>query len=95
MSYNFKNSDSWFWRSIMACVPKFMKNVQIILLRGGKSHFWNYRWLTSKPLSIRRSDISYKNIRIKDCWVDNSWNVELLKDLVGEEAMKESSNQNQ
>lgn len=70
----------------MACVLEVMENIQIIL-RGGNSHFFHDHWLASQSLSVRRSDICNKNIIIKDYWVDNSWNVELLRDLVGEEAI--------
>ncbi|KAL5978322.1 hypothetical protein ACLOJK_029439 [Asimina triloba] len=46
-------------------------------------------WLTSGPLSVRFTNIPNKKLRIKDCWVDTSWNIELLKDLVGDEVMEE------
>lgn len=52
-------------------------------------HFWYDHWLSSGPLYVRRTDISHINIKIKDCWIDDSWNVELLKDLVGEEITKD------
>lgn len=88
MSCTMKASDSRFWRSVVASVPEVMKNVQV-LLRGGNSYFWYDRWLVSGSLSVRITDIPNKKLRIKDCWVDKAWNIEFLKDLVGDEVMEE------
>ncbi|KAK0586367.1 hypothetical protein LWI29_005771 [Acer saccharum] len=88
MSCTMQASVSRFWRSVVASVPEVMENVQV-LLGGGNSYFWYDRWLASGPLSVRITDIPNKKLRIKDCWVDKAWNIEILKGLVGNKVMEE------
>lgn len=72
----------------MKRVPEVMENVRI-LLKNGNSFFWFDRWLASSPLSARINDVTNKQIRIRDCWMDQAWNVELLKELVAEAITEE------
>lgn len=88
MTYNNKASNSQFLKSIMGCVSDVMVNVKIIL-RGENFNFWYDRWLSLGPLSIRGNDISNKKLRIKEGWTENEWNIDFLRDLVGEEEMEE------
>lgn len=69
LSYIPKATNLRMWRSIMKRVPEVMENVQI-LLRNGNSFFWFDRWLALGPLSARLTDISNKQIRIRDCGMD-------------------------
>ncbi|KAK3199206.1 hypothetical protein Dsin_022621 [Dipteronia sinensis] len=75
-------NDSRFWRSMVAIIPEVMDNIKI-LVRGGNSSFWFDRWLASSPLSVRTEDISNNKMCIKDCWLNNNWNSDLLLELVG------------
>lgn len=83
MSYSPKATDSRMWKSIMKRVPKVMDNVQIVL-RSKNSFFWFDRWLASGPLATQITDITNQRVHIRECWLEHEWNVELLKELVGE-----------
>ncbi|KAK2639698.1 hypothetical protein Ddye_027493 [Dipteronia dyeriana] len=75
-------NDSLIFRSMVAIIPEVMDNVKI-LVQGGNSSFWFDMWLASGPLSMCTEDISNNKMCIKDCWMNNNWNSDLLRDLVG------------
>ncbi|KAK0581732.1 hypothetical protein LWI29_017271 [Acer saccharum] len=84
-------TDSRFWRSMVAIIPEVVDNIKI-LVRGGNSSFWFDRWLASGLLSVSTDDISNKKMCIKDCWLNNNWNSNLLVELVGDDKSKDIVN---
>ncbi|TXG69366.1 hypothetical protein EZV62_004301 [Acer yangbiense] len=84
-------TDSRFWRSMVAIIPEVVDNVKI-LVQGGNSSFWFDRWLASGPLSVSTDYISNKKMCIKDCWLNNKWNSNLLVELVSDHKTMEIVN---
>lgn len=78
-----RHQGSKFWKSIKSNLPKVMDNSRVIV-RGGNSSFWYDRWLASGPLAVRVEEIQNATLCIRECWDNNSWNIDLLTDLVGE-----------
>ncbi|KAK0598182.1 hypothetical protein LWI29_032329 [Acer saccharum] len=76
---------------MVAIIPEVVDNVKI-LVRGGNSSFWFDRWLASGPLSVSTDHISNKKMCIKDCWLNNNWNSNLLVKLVGDDKTMEIVN---
>ncbi|XP_035540358.1 uncharacterized protein LOC118344262 [Juglans regia] len=87
-TYKVKPTDSRFWRSLVKVLPEVMDNVKV-LVRGGNASFWFDRWLASGPLSIRVDEITNNRLRLQDCWSNNSWDEDLLRELVSEEVVEE------
>ncbi|XP_035546552.1 uncharacterized protein LOC118348611 [Juglans regia] len=87
-TYKVKPTDSRFWRSIVKMLPEVMDNVNV-LVRGGNASFWFDRWLASGPLSIRVEEITNNRLRLQDCWSNNFWDEDLLRELVSEEVVEE------
>ncbi|XP_040991014.1 uncharacterized protein LOC121238253 [Juglans microcarpa x Juglans regia] len=85
-----RRNASRFWKSIMNVFPEVTKNV-IVKVREGRSSFWFDRWLASGPLCASR-DFGHSEIRIKDVWVDGSWDENYLLKLVGLEKTEEIMN---
>ncbi|KAK4833981.1 hypothetical protein QYF36_014386 [Acer negundo] len=76
---------SRFWKSILSVFPKVYENVKV-LVQGGNASFWYDRWLASGLLSVQVEEITNSNLLINDCWLNDSWDVNRLTELVGEEA---------
>ncbi|KAJ0088691.1 hypothetical protein Patl1_32423 [Pistacia atlantica] len=51
-------------------------------VREGSSSFWFDRWLASGPLGASRES-GPSQLKIKDVWIDGSWDENVLVDLVG------------
>ncbi|KAG6729530.1 hypothetical protein I3842_01G032600 [Carya illinoinensis] len=81
LAHNKRPTDSRFWKSIISVLPEVMDNVKV-LVRGGNASFWFDRWLSSGLLSVGAYDIANLKLRISDCWINNSWNTDLLRELV-------------
>ncbi|XP_040986544.1 uncharacterized protein LOC121234610 [Juglans microcarpa x Juglans regia] len=87
-TYKARPIDSRFWRSIVKMLPKVMDNVNV-LVRGGNASFWFDRWLASGPLSIHVEDVINNGLRLQDCWSNNLWDEDFLRELVSEEVVEE------
>ncbi|XP_042958229.1 uncharacterized protein LOC122293848 [Carya illinoinensis] len=81
LAQNRRPTDSCFWKSIISVLQEVVDNVKV-LVRGGNASFWFDRWLSSGLLSARAHDIANLKLRISDCWTNNSWNTDLLRELV-------------
>ncbi|KAK4848776.1 hypothetical protein QYF36_017173 [Acer negundo] len=62
-------------RHVLSSIPIHLMSVVNVPLFDG--------WLASGPLSVRTEDISNNKMCIKDCWLKNNWNSDLLLELVG------------
>ncbi|KAJ0086550.1 hypothetical protein Patl1_07518 [Pistacia atlantica] len=76
-----RRNASRFWKSIMKVFPEVAENV-LVKVREGSSSFWFDRWLASGPLGASRES-GPSQLKIKDVWIDGSWDENVLVDLVG------------
>ena len=66
-----------------------MDNVKV-LVRGGNVSFWYDKWLASSLLSVRVEDVLNFKLCIKNCWLNNTWNMDLLIELMGMKITEET-----
>lgn len=57
----------------------------IIKVREGNISFWFYEWLSSGPLDASLGVVLDPNLLINEVWVANSWDVQLLESLIGDD----------
>lgn len=54
-----------------------------VKVREGKASFWFDNWISSGPLAASSITVLQPGIKIKECWEPVTWDVDLLKELVG------------
>lgn len=55
------------------------------LVKDGNVSFWRDKWLESGPICAQQSIVNHPNLLVKHCMVNNSWDVDMLVQLVGQE----------
>ncbi|XP_035546099.1 uncharacterized protein LOC118348474 [Juglans regia] len=79
---------SLLWKSIINMVPKVLSHAWWCV-KDGQVSCWRDPWLKSGPL-VASCDISAQSsLKVRECRIQNGWDVDLLKDLVGESKLEE------
>lgn len=81
---------SWFWKSILKVFPLLWDNVTWKIKVGNVS-FWHDNWLLEGPLNTLVMEVANRHLRVRDCWLENLWNEDLLEKMVGQETMESNS----
>lgn len=58
-------------------------------IRDGQVFFWRDNWLKFGALLNQIPITSNPNLKVKDCKFQNSWDIELLKNMVGDNKLEE------
>lgn len=70
------------WKSILGVVLEVLNQVRL-RVKEGRSSFWYDCWLASGPLSQFFVSILNPLSQIKDVWLDDAWDRDVLIELVG------------
>jgi hypothetical protein len=75
---------SRFWKMLINSVPLVIDK-SVWRVKDGNLSFWRDKWMESGPIcqKVQISDLPL--LKIKDCMVENSWDVDLAVKLVGQE----------
>jgi len=75
---------SRFWKMLINSIPLVIDK-SFWRVKEGNLSFWRDKWMESGPIcqKIQISDLPL--LKIKDCMVDHSWDVDLVVQLVGQE----------
>ncbi|XP_040996793.1 uncharacterized protein LOC121242840 [Juglans microcarpa x Juglans regia] len=76
------NKGTWFWKSIIRSIPEVLNNSKW-MVREGNISFWYDNWEDGGPLSAHHQVIENPLLKIKECWVDDGWDIPLLERLMG------------
>ncbi|KAG2696624.1 hypothetical protein I3760_07G066400 [Carya illinoinensis] len=59
--------------------------LEVQRIRDGLASFWFDRWFSNETLACMVESVMTLSITIKEVWIGDKWNVEMLESLVGEE----------
>ncbi|XP_042956358.1 uncharacterized protein LOC122292186 [Carya illinoinensis] len=76
------NKGTRLWKSIVRSIPDVLNNSKW-LVRDGNISFWHDNWVEGGPLSNLYPVFEQPLLKIKDCRLDNGWDVPLMERLVG------------
>ena len=72
-----------FWKMIVKSIPNILNNSKW-RIRDGNILFWYDKWREDGPLIDDFHIVGNPLLQIKDCKMSNSWDVDLLTNLVGQ-----------
>ncbi|XP_042956337.1 uncharacterized protein LOC122292170 [Carya illinoinensis] len=78
------NKGTRFWKAIARCIPEVLNNSKWLVKEGNVS-FWHDNWADGGPISGHYPVLERRLLRIKECWLDNGWDIPLLERLVGQQ----------
>ncbi|KAF5446730.1 hypothetical protein F2P56_032333 [Juglans regia] len=78
------NKGTSVWKSIVNSIPDVLHNSKW-LVREGNLSFWYDNWEEGGPLHIHYPVIDHSMIKIKECRIENGWDIPLLERLVGQQ----------
>ncbi|XP_035541522.1 uncharacterized protein LOC118344586 [Juglans regia] len=78
------NKGTLFWKAIVRCIPEVL-NQSKWLVKEGNVSFWHDNWLDGGPISALYPVIERPSLKIKDCRIDNGWDIPLLERAVGQQ----------
>ncbi|XP_041003911.1 uncharacterized protein LOC121249264 [Juglans microcarpa x Juglans regia] len=84
------NKGSRFWKLMTKCIPDVIKYSQW-KPKAGHISFWFDKWLGEKNLAIG-SLVTMPRLKLKDVWLEDGWDVDLLYRLVGSQKAQEIVN---
>lgn len=61
-------------------------------IRDGNIFFWRDTWLKSSPLVDEVPITDCPSLQVRECRINNGWDVDLLRSLVGENKLEEILN---
>lgn len=79
---------TWFCRMVMKQVPNVLEHSRWKVHAGNVS-FWLDSWVGDGPLANSLEVTKFPRLKVCDCKMDNEWDVQLLKHLVGWEKMED------
>ncbi|XP_042964739.1 uncharacterized protein LOC122298962 [Carya illinoinensis] len=71
-----------FWKAIVHCIPEVLNNSKWLLKEGNVS-FWYDNWADGGPIGDHFPVLERPSLRVKECQIDNGWDISLLERLVG------------
>ncbi|KAF5452775.1 hypothetical protein F2P56_027742 [Juglans regia] len=78
------NKGTRVWKSIVKSIPDVIHNSKW-LVREGNISFWYDNWDEDGPLQVHYPVTDYPMIKIKECCIENGWDISLLERLVGQQ----------
>ncbi|XP_042964017.1 uncharacterized protein LOC122298309 [Carya illinoinensis] len=72
-----------FWKAIVHCIPEVLNNSKWLVKEGNVS-FWYDNWVDRGPIGDQFPVIERPLLRVKECRIDNGWDITLLERLVGQ-----------
>ncbi|XP_042988639.1 uncharacterized protein LOC122316171 [Carya illinoinensis] len=72
-----------FWKAIVHCIPEVLNNSKWLVNEGNVS-FWYDNWVDGGPIGDQFPVIERPLLRVKECRIDNGWDIPLLERLVGQ-----------
>ncbi|KAG2705714.1 hypothetical protein I3760_05G069400 [Carya illinoinensis] len=82
------NKGTRFWKAIGKSIPDILNNSQW-LVRDGNISFWYDTWDDDGPLHDHYPVINKPLLNIKECRIDNGWDIPLMEKLVGHQKATE------
>ncbi|XP_042950164.1 uncharacterized protein LOC122282278 [Carya illinoinensis] len=79
---------SSLWKSIINMVPKVLSHAWWCI-KDGQVSFWRDPWLKLGPLVVSCDISAQPSLKVRECQIQNGWDVDLLKELVGESKLEE------
>ncbi|XP_042939510.1 uncharacterized protein LOC122274547 [Carya illinoinensis] len=79
---------SRFWRMVANCIPLLLNNLKW-KIREGDIYFWYDKWRENGPLINDMSPVGSPLLKIKDCRLSDSWDMDTLENLIGGEKVDE------
>lgn len=73
---------SWFWKMAMEAIP-FVLSRSKWQVKEGNLSFWRDKWLETGPICNEIQIADFLTLKLKECMVENSWDLEFLVQLVG------------
>ncbi|KAG2722809.1 hypothetical protein I3760_02G143800 [Carya illinoinensis] len=73
-----------FWKSVASNIQEVLSNSKWSV-RDGNISFWYDNWANGDPLCSLYPVIENPLLKIKDCHLDNEWDISLLDQLVGQQ----------
>lgn len=77
-----------FWKKVHSCLPEVLNRSKWKSRQGNISFWWD-RWLDDGPIGAMHENVICPSMKVKECWVENEWDVEMLNRLIGEEKANE------
>ncbi|XP_042973035.1 uncharacterized protein LOC122304835 [Carya illinoinensis] len=82
---------TWFWKSISKEIPIVLSHSKW-KIRDGNVSFWRDNWLSTGSLIDQYPIVGDPKLKVKHCMIDNSWDLDLLENLVGPEKTEQIVN---